>query len=92
MTAFLSKVTDLTKQPFLSPEMVLIKVSTSKGKRSEIVELAYLFKGQIVSVQPDSVVIQKVDDHEVIDNLLEMLRPYGIMDVTRSGVIAMSKE
>ena len=86
------KVTDLTKQPFVSREMALIKVATPRGKRSEVVELAALFGCQIAAVQPQTLIVQKVGTQEEIEEFMEMLKPYGIQDVSNSGVIALAKE
>ena len=51
------KVADLTKQPFVSRELALIKVATPRGKRSEVVELAALFGSQVVAVQPQALIV-----------------------------------
>lgn len=85
------KVTDLTRQKFVKPELVLIKVHAPRNKRSEIVELVRAFGAQIVSVGTQSLIVQIVDG-EKVDDLLELLRPFGLMDLSRSGVVAMTKE
>ena len=86
------KVTDLTKQAFVNREMVLIKVSTPRGKRSEIVELANLFGAEVVSVGTQSLIVQMYDGEAEIGEFLALLKPHGILDVSRSGVIAMAKD
>ena len=86
------KVTDLTKQRFVHRELVFVKVSIAQGKRSDVVELAHLLGAQVVSVAEQSVIIQIVDDGERIGEFLDLLKPYGILDVARSGVTAMGKD
>ena len=86
------KVTDLTAQSFVSREMVLVKISTPRGKRSEIVELTNLFGGEVAAVGPQSLIVQLNDGEHKINEFLELLKPYGILDVSRSGVIAMVKD
>jgi acetolactate synthase-1/3 small subunit len=86
------KVTDLTQEPFLNRECILIKVAAARDNRSEIIELADVFSGKIISVQADSVVIQIVADQTGVADFLELMKPFEIMDVSRSGVIAMAKE
>lgn len=86
------RVTDLTKEPFLNRECVLIKVAASREHRSEIIELADVFDGTIISARSNSIVIQLVGEQDKIADFLELLRPLRILDVSRSGVIAMAKE
>ena len=86
------KVTDLTKQEHVKRELLLIKVSGSRGKRTEIIELANLFGSQIVAVGAESLVIQVIDGEHDVDGFIELLKPYGIMDISRSGVTAMAKD
>jgi acetolactate synthase-1/3 small subunit len=86
------KVTDLTKQAFVNREMALVKVSTPRGKRSEIVELTNLFGAEVASVGAQSLIIQMNDGENRINEFLELLKPYGVEDVSRSGIIAMAKD
>lgn len=86
------KVTDLTKEPFLSRECILVKVAANRQTRSEIIELTDVFGGEIVSVQIKAVVIQLVGEQEHVADFLELMKPFRILDVSRSGVIAMAKD
>jgi acetolactate synthase I/III small subunit len=86
------KVTDLTKEAFLNRECILVKVAASRDHRSEIIELAEVFHATIVSVQPAALVVQMVGDQGAVADFLELLKPFKILDVSRSGVIAMAKE
>ena len=86
------KVTDLTSARFLNRECVLVKVTATRNTRSELIALAGVFGGQILSVQSDAVVIQMIGDQDEVDGWLELLKPFRILDISRSGVIAMAKE
>jgi acetolactate synthase I/III small subunit len=86
------KVTDLTKQSFVSRELVLVKVSLPRARRAEIVELAKLFGCEVASVGTKTLIIQLVDGDERIAEFLELVKPYGIVDVSRSGMTAMAKD
>jgi acetolactate synthase-1/3 small subunit len=86
------KVTDLTKQTFVHRELVLAKVNMPKGKRSEIAQLAGLFGAQIVAVGERYLIVQMVDGEQRIGEFMELLKPYGIMDISRSGVTALAKD
>ncbi len=84
------KVTNLSEQNFIDRELALIKVS-SKANRSEIIEIASLFRSRIIDVADDSIIIEAVGDNEKISSLIQILSPYGIREVSRTGTIAMSR-
>jgi len=85
------KVFDLTQRHYLNRELVLVEVSAPSSKRSEIIELASLFDAKIVSVQRNSLTIQMVGEEEKIDDFIALLKPFRILDVSRSGVIAVAR-
>lgn len=85
------KVRDYKDLPFVERDMALIKVSTTLGKRGEIVELTQLFRGNIVDVGPSTVMVQLSGEEEKIDAFIELVRPYGIKELARTGVIAMPR-
>jgi acetolactate synthase-1/3 small subunit len=86
------KVTDLTKGPFLNRECILIKVETQKKNRSRLTRIADTLGGKVISVQDASLVIQLVGDQEQVREFMESMAPFRILDVSRSGVIAMGDE
>jgi len=85
------KVRDYKDLPFVERDLALIKVSTPAGKRSEVIELVNLFRGQVVDVGPSTVMVQIGGEEEKIDAFVEIIRPYGIKEVARTGVIAMPR-
>jgi len=85
------KVRDYKNLPFVERDMALIKISTTLGKRGEIVELTELFRGNIVDVGPNTVMVQLSGEEEKIDAFIELVRPYGIKELARTGVIAMPR-
>jgi len=86
------KVIDLTKAPFLNRECILIKVASRRSDHSKIIELTDVFGGKVISAQASILVIQLVGEQQQIEDFMELLKPYKIMDVSRSGVIAMAKD
>ena len=87
------KVTDLTKEPFLNCELVLVKVNATRETRSEIIELVKASAGtHVASIQPKSLIIQIVGERAKVTEFLELLKPFQIADLTRSGIIAMGKK
>jgi acetolactate synthase I/III small subunit len=85
------RVRDYKDLPFVERDMALIKVATSPGKRSEIIELTTLFRGHVVDVGPSTVMIEISGEEEKIDAFIELLRPYGIKELARTGIIAMPR-
>jgi acetolactate synthase-1/3 small subunit len=85
------KVSDLTQERYINRELVLVEVSCPTTKRAEIVAIAGIYEARVVSVQARSLTVQMAGNECRINDFLEMLRPYGIIEVSRSGVIAVAR-
>jgi acetolactate synthase-1/3 small subunit len=85
-------VTDLTRSPFLNRECILVKVDSNRANRSKIIELTDVCGGKVISAQANTLVIQVVGEQQQIEDFMELLKPFKITDVSRSGIIAMSRE
>lgn len=85
------RVRDYKDLPFVERDLALIKVSTPPGKRSEVIEIVNLFRGHVVDVSPNTVMVQLAGKEETIDAFVELVRPYGIKELARTGVIAMPR-
>ncbi|MEW9670751.1 acetolactate synthase small subunit [Ammoniphilus sp. 3BR4] len=85
------KVQHLSAGSMVSREIVLIKVDASPATRMEITGIVEPFRAAIVDVGPQSVIVQATGDSEKIDALTELLRPYGIRELTRTGLTAMAR-
>ena len=86
------KVQDITEIPCVERELMLLKVSASSATRSEIVELAQIFRARIVDIAEDSVIIEVVGDPGKMVALMQMLQKFGIREVARTGKIALTRE
>lgn len=87
------EVVNMTQRRHLNREMVLVRVASSNhANRIEIVDIASLFAAQVIAVQEDSVTLQVVGDQEHIYDFLKLFAPYEIIDLSRSGVIAVGRE
>jgi acetolactate synthase I/III small subunit len=84
------KVANLSEQEYVDRELALVKVST-KTNRSEIIEIANLFRSRIIDVADDTMIIEAIGDSEKVSALIQILRPYGIKEVSRTGSIAMAR-
>jgi len=85
------KVFDLTKEKYIDRELAMVKVCASTKNRSALIELAALFRAENVSVQNKAMIIQMVGTTDAVDNFLELIKPHGIVEVSRTGVIAVGK-
>ena len=83
------KVVDITSERITIRELALIKVRTSSTTRSEIIEIADIFRANIVDVSADSLTIEITGDEDKVDSLLNLLRGFGIKEISRTGRIAM---
>ncbi|OVE76058.1 acetolactate synthase small subunit [bacterium E08(2017)] len=85
------KVTDLTGTRYFNRELMLVEVAVTPSKRAELVELSGLFGASVVSVQPKSLTIQLTGDESKIADFLVLLKPFKLLDLSRTGVIAVAK-
>lgn len=85
------KVTDLTDEAHVERELVLVKVSANSKTRSEIIQLADIFRASIVDVSHETLIISSTGDEDKINAMIDMLRPYGIREISRSGKVAISR-
>jgi len=84
------RVSDVTDDRTVERELALIKVhSPSPTTRNEIANLAEIFRGRIVDVASDAVIVEVTGDDEKVDTIVGMLRPYGIKEMVRTGIISM---
>ena len=82
-------VSDLTHEDAVSRELALIKVACTTEQRREVLDLVDIFRARAVDVSPESLIIQMVADERQLDSLIENLEPYGVLEMTRTGRIAM---
>ena len=85
------KVSDLTEHEIVHRELGLIKVNAAPKDRSGIVEIVDIFRAKIVDVATDSLIVEVTGTEDKVDAFLEMLRPYGIKELVRTGRIAMTR-
>ena len=69
--------------------MALVKVRATAQIRSEIIQIVDIFRANIVDVSPETLIIEVTGDEDKIQSLLEMLKPFGVREVMRTGRVAM---
>jgi acetolactate synthase-1/3 small subunit len=86
------KVADVTEdKEQLGHEMLLVKVGVNARTRQEVVSLADLFKARIVDVSNNTLILESTGEPDKLDKLLEVLKPFGVKEQARTGVVAMSR-
>ena len=85
------KVSDITGEDTVTRELALIKVRATPATRSEIIQIVDVFRASIVDVSPDSIVIEVTGDANKINSLFKMLRGFGIKEMNRTGMVAMTR-
>jgi len=83
------KVTDLSEEPHVDRELVLIKVHAEAESRAEVLRLADIFRAKIVDVTPKTYILEVTGDEGKIRALIDLLRPLGVKEVVRTGKIAI---
>jgi acetolactate synthase-1/3 small subunit len=85
------KIVNITNQDNVTRELALIKVKASPNTRSEIIQIVDIFRASIVDVSVDSLIIEVTGDADKVDSLLELLRGFGIKEISRTGLIAITR-
>ena len=84
-------VENITNQPSIVRDLAMIKVAATHEARSHVLELASVFRARVVDVAPESLTIEITGAEDKIDGLLEVLRPYGVLEMVRTGIVAMRR-
>jgi len=83
------RVDDIGAQDHVERDLMLVKVAACQGKRTEIRELVDIFRGRIVDVAPEMVIIEISGQEGKLEAFIELIRPFGIIELVRTGRIAM---
>jgi acetolactate synthase-1/3 small subunit len=85
-------VTDVTGARHLDRELILVEIATdSVAQRAEVLDLATLFRAAVAGVTERSVTLQMVGSSDVVSDFMLLLKPYKILDLSRSGQIAVAR-
>ena len=83
------KVEDVTRGAGVRRELVMVKISADTEARTHILKLAEVFRARVIDVSSDSVILESTGTSDKIAKLLDVLRPFGVIEVARSGHVAM---
>jgi acetolactate synthase-1/3 small subunit len=85
------RVDDIGGEDHLERDLMLMKIRSPAGRRSEIRELTDIFRGRIVDVAPEMVIVEISGQERKVEAFIEMMRPFGIVELVRTGRIAMTR-
>ena len=83
------KGTDLSNEDMVARELAMLKVRCNNVNRHELLDIANVFRADVVDIATNSIILQVVGDEDKIDGLVKMCEPYGIRELSRTGRIAM---
>jgi acetolactate synthase-1/3 small subunit len=84
-------VRDFKGAAYVERDLMLLTVSVGPEKRSEVIEIVNLFRGRVVDIAPTNLMIELAGTEEKLEAFAELVKPYGIKELARTGVIAMAR-
>lgn len=91
------KIIDVTKvkifpqEGVIRRELMLIKIKSNNDTRAQIVQIADIYRGSVLDVSPNALTIELTGDVEKLGGFVEIMKPYGILEIAKTGVLAMSR-
>lgn len=85
------EVTDFRKDEFVDRELALVKVGVNSKTRADVMQITDIFRAKIVDVQPKTLTVEITGTEDKVEKFLELMRPYGIKELTRTGKVALGR-
>ncbi len=85
------KIMEIDKEEAVTRELLLIRVKADKDNRSSLIEVVNIFRGKIIDVYDESIMIELTGDEDKIEAFTELMRPYGILQFNRTGLTALKR-
>jgi len=85
------RVTDITAEDIVTRELALIKVNATAVTRSEIMQIVDIFRANIVDVASNSLTVEVTGDEDKVESMLELLRSFGVKEISKTGKIALTR-
>lgn len=86
------EVLDFREGEYVGRELVMIKVSVDSASRAEVMQVTDIFRAKIIDVQPRSLTIEITGDESKVEKFIELMKPFGIVELTRTGKIALPRK
>ena len=85
------RIEDLTNVAAVSRDLAIVKVAADSTSRSQIMQLVEVFRGRVIDVARDSLVIEVTGTEDKVDGFIETLRPFGLLEAARTGRVTMAR-
>lgn len=85
------QVEDLTGKPMVSRDLAMIKMTTEAEKRTEVLHMVEIFRAHVVDITQNSLIVEITGDSEKIDGFVDVLKPLGVVEMVRTGAVAMAR-
>jgi len=85
------RVEDVTYEPTILRDLALIKVAADAEQRAQVLQIVEVFRARVVDVAPEALVVEITGTEDKLQGLIEVLRPFGIIEMVRTGSIAMTR-
>jgi len=85
------EVRDFRDGEYVDRELVLVKVKTGKNNRAEVAQMAELFRAKVVDVQPQTLTIEITGGESKIEKFIDLMKDFGVLDITRTGKVALPR-
>jgi acetolactate synthase-1/3 small subunit len=72
-------------------ELMLVKISADEAKRPAVIQIAGIFRSRIIDVSPTTITLEATGDIDKLDGLVLLLRPYGVLELARTGLVALER-
>jgi len=86
------KVIDFRDGEYVDRELALVKVAVDSMSRAEVMQITDIFRAKIVDVQPKTVTIEITGSEDKVEKFIDLMRAFGIVDLTRTGKVAMARK
>lgn len=86
------KVQDFRDDEYIDRELVLVKVSVDPKSRSEVMQITDIFRAKIVDVQSKSLTIEVTGGENKVGKFLDLMEPFGVLELTRTGQVALPRK
>jgi acetolactate synthase I/III small subunit len=84
-------IRELKPEESVYRELALIKVNTNDGNRASVLEVTDIFRGKVIDVATDCVILEVTGDHAKLEAFIDLMKPYGIREIVRTGLTALSR-
>ena len=86
------KVQDFREGEYVDRELALVKVAVDTRSRAEVMQITDIFRAKIVDVQPESLTVEITGSEDKVEKFIELMKSFGVVDLTRTGKVAMPRK